>query len=160
MTKLDLFRKLIREEVRQVVREELKPILSEIRGSKGELLQPRKTFREDLKESITQRPVKKQTAPLPRVTTSDPIQQLLQETAYGMEQTDYRTLVNADASMAQGFPQMFSAPEPYISEPIVVDSVQEMLAQSRPVNDINQVNIDAVPDFSEMMSVLKSKGQI
>jgi hypothetical protein len=43
---------------------------------------------------------------------------------------------------------------------MVVESVQEMLAQTRPVSDIHQVNIDAVPDFSEMMSVLKSKGQI
>jgi len=160
MTKLDLLRKLIREEVRQVIREEIKPVLAEIRSGKGELITPRKTFREDLKESITQRPVRKPATPMPKVTTSDPIQQLLQETAYGMEQTDYRTLVNADASMAQGFPQMFSAPEPYVSEPVVVDSVQEMLAQTRPVTDINQVSIDAVPDFSEMMSVLKSKGQI
>jgi hypothetical protein len=158
MTKLDLLRKLIREEVRQVIREEIKPVLAEIRSGKGELITPRKTFREDLKESITQRPVRKPAPSVPRVTTSDPIQQLLQETAYGMEQSDFRSFVNAEAP--QDFSQMFSAPEPYTSEPMVVESVQEMLAQTGPVTDIHQVNIDAVPDFSEMMSVLKSKGQI
>jgi hypothetical protein len=160
MTKLDLFRKLIREEVRQVIREEIKPILAEIKSGKGELITPRKTFREDLKESVTQRPVRKPAPSMPKITTSDPIQQLIQETAYGMNQSEYRTLVNADASMTQGLPQMYTESEQYVSEPMVVESVQEMLAQTGPVSDINQVSIDAVPDFSEMMSVLKSKGQI
>jgi len=158
MTKLDLFRKLIREEVRQVIREEIKPVLTEIRSGKGELVPSRKTYREDLRESITQRPVKKISPQLPRITTSDPIQQLLQETASGMGQSDFRSFVNSE--IPQDFPQMFSTPEPYTSEPIVVESVQEMLAQTEPVTDIHQVNIDTVPDFSEMMSVLKSKGQI
>jgi hypothetical protein len=42
----------------------------------------------------------------------------------------------------------------------VVNSVDEMLANKQPVNDINQVVIDAVPDFSGVMGKLKESGKI
>ena len=47
-----------------------------------------------------------------------------------------------------------------VTEPAVVESVDQMLANTRPAGDINAVRIDAVPDFSALMSTMKEKGQI
>jgi hypothetical protein len=46
------------------------------------------------------------------------------------------------------------------AEPIVVESVDQMLANTRPAGDINAVRIDTVPDFSNLMQTMKEKGQI
>ena len=40
----------------------------------------------------------------------------------------------------------------------VVDSVEQMSSQK--TSDINQVSIDAVPDFSGMMNAFKEKGKL
>ena len=78
-----------------------------------------------------------------------------------MNAEEYRTMVNMDSGMAQGFPQAFMQEQSsYTPQPQVVESVSEMLATATPTTDINQVSIDAVPDFSEMMQTLKAKGQI
>jgi hypothetical protein len=42
----------------------------------------------------------------------------------------------------------------------VVDSVDAMLAGKQGVTDINQVTIDAVPDFSGLMGKMKEAGKI
>ena len=47
-----------------------------------------------------------------------------------------------------------------ISEPVVVESVDQMLANTRPAGDINAVKIDTVPDFSALMSKMKENGKI
>ena len=41
----------------------------------------------------------------------------------------------------------------------VVDSVDAMVANQK-TSDINQVSIDAVPDFSGIMGTLKEQGKI
>jgi hypothetical protein len=155
MSQLAAFRKLIREEVRQVLREELKGFLTEIRKSTP--LTP--TYVNTLKESLVKEmPKKPRIAP---TVSSDPLQQLLAETAFGMDQSEYRTMLNAGSDMAQGFPQMFQ-PDTYeeARPPQVVETVSEMLANTKPATDINFVEIDTVPDFSNLMKVLKDKGQI
>ena len=151
MTKLDVFKKLIREEVRQVFREEIKTLLTEMR------LQPtpqpsQNNYKKTLKETLT--------APVPKKTvriqdTGDPIRDLLVETATAMTGDEYKTLVNLGSDAAQGFPQMYAQPEVQ-----VVSTVEDMIASTRPVYDINQVEIDTVPDFSGLMQTLKSKGKI
>jgi len=161
MTKLDAFRKLIREELRQVLKEELRPILLEMKKQPLNTAPTTRTYTDTLKESIKTKTPAVSRKPTHQVSTGDPIMDLLNETAYGMDTSEYRSLVNADAGMAQGFPQMYqqSAGMP-MAEPQVVESVQEMIASTGPVTDIHQVNIDAVPDFSAMMQTLKSKGAI
>jgi hypothetical protein len=57
-----------------------------------------------------------------------------------------------NSNMAQGFGGPVDIP--------VVNSVDQMLASSRPAGDINSVRIDAVPDFSGLMSKMKQNGQI
>ena len=41
----------------------------------------------------------------------------------------------------------------------VVDSVDEMISNQK-TSDINQVSIDAVPDFSGLMGKMKDEGKI
>ena len=41
----------------------------------------------------------------------------------------------------------------------VVDSVDEMISNQK-TSDINQVSIDAVPDFSGLMGTLKEQGKL
>ena len=59
-----------------------------------------------------------------------------------------------DSSMAQSFGG------PMMNEVAVVNSVDQMLANTRPAGDINSVRIDAVPDFTNLMSKMKEQGQI
>lgn len=153
MNKLDAFRKLIREEVKKAVREELKSFLTEsttrLAKSKQAIVETR--TRENFKPELKK----------PQVYSDDPIKQLLSETAMSMGTEEYRTMMNADSSIAQGFPQMFEqVEEPTATRPRVVENVSEMLANARPTSDINQVHIDVVPDFSELMQTMKSKGQL
>lgn len=156
--KLDAFRKLIREEVRQVLREELKVVLTELR--KPEKV-TNNTYTKSIKESIKKAPIPTTPQEI-ALNSKDPIQRLLAETAYGMDASEYKTLLNADSEMAQGFPQMFGGNQSRFSspEPQVVSTVNEMLASTPPVSDINQVQIEAVPDFSALMQTMKNKGQI
>ena len=158
MMKVDAFRRLIREEVQKVLREELKVILAELRKPEPVI---KNNYTKTIKETIRKEPPKpniQETA----LNSKDPIQRLLAETAYGMDASEYRTLMNAGSDMAQGFPQMFGAPshQAFSPEPQVVESVTEMLASTQPVHDINQVQIDVVPDFTGLMQTMKSKGQI
>lgn len=152
MSQVDLLRKLIREEVRKVVREELKNFLVEVKTPA-----PKSSYTGMIKESV------QKAKPVTRPSYSDdPIKQLLAETAYGMDSSEYKTMVNAGSNTAQGFPQMFMQHQETMptSQPQVVESVSEMLASARPSNDINQVEIDAVPDFTGLMQAMKAKGQI
>lgn len=153
MSQVNLLRKLIGEEVRKVVREELKNFLVEARVPAS-----KPSYATTIKESVQ----KAKPTPKP-VYSDDPIKQLLAETAYAMDTSEYKTMVNASSDMAQGFPQMFmqqQQQETLTSQPQVVESVTEMLANTRPTNDINQVTIDTVPDFSQLMQTMKAKGQI
>lgn len=160
MGKLDAFRKLIREELRQVLKEELKNFLAEAKPA----ITPRSNFKNTIQESISQRakPVITKTAPIP--VAADPIQQLIQETAFNMEGEEYRTLIGATSDLASGFPHIKQAvmPEEYVSTPPVqvVSSVSEMISSAPPTTDITQVSIDVVPDFTEFMNTLKNKGTL
>ena len=58
------------------------------------------------------------------------------------------------SNMAQGFNG------PMMNEVQVVNSVDAMLANTRPAGDINAVKIDMVPDFSALMGKLKQDGKI
>ena len=42
----------------------------------------------------------------------------------------------------------------------VVESVDQMLAGKQGITDLNQVSIDAVPDFSGLMGKMKEQGKI
>jgi hypothetical protein len=147
MSKLDVLRKIIREEVRGVIREELSHLLKET-VSKPPVIKNINapiSLKEQLSTGISSKINK----------SSDPIMDLLNETKMNMTNDDYRTIINADASMAQGFGQYSMS-----TNVPVVENVNQMLATSRPAADITHVQIDAVPDFSALMKTMKTKGQI
>ncbi len=149
MSKLEVLRKLIREEVRSVIREEVVPLLKEnVTPSKSII---NKTYSNSLKEELTKSKKVKVNS------TGDPLMDLLNETKMGMTGDDYRTVFNGDSSLAQGFPSMMNNP---VTQTQVVESVDQMLNSSRPSTDVTQVQIDAVPDFSALMKTMQSKGQI
>ena len=83
---------------------------------------------------------------------------ILNETAAAGE---WRTLNGGEFNASQavgwggGAPSMMGG-----SNTPVVASVDEMIKSQGPVRDINDVNIDVVPDFSKLMGALKEKGSI
>lgn len=146
MSKLDVLRKIIREEVRGVIREELSHILKENVNVNSSIKPIKNSTKDQLSRSIKHKIEE----------SSDPIMNILNETRMSMTGDDYRTIMNADSSMAQGFGQ-YSMSTNNVS---VVGSVDQMLANSRPAADVSHVQIDAVPDFSALMKTMKTKGQI
>ena len=154
-TFIKLLRKVVREEVQQVVREELGLILETPKSEKtiAETIKP--AVKNSMVESI--RPVKSiQTAKSMEFTNNNVLNDILNETANGGE---WCSIVDATSQMAPNFGPMNGAYGD-INETTVVSSVDQMLANTRPSGDINSVKIDTVPDFTGLMSKMKEKGQI
>ena len=149
-TFVKLLRKVIREEVQAVVREEL-GILLEAPDPKPVVAEAKKTtVKNSMVESI--KPAKP-TQPLKPTTftQNNILNDILNETRQASE---WQSLGTMDSSMAQGFNG------PMMNEVQVVNSVDQMLANTRPAGDINAVKIDVVPDFSALMGKLKQDGKI
>ena len=152
--KLDAFRKIIREEVRGVIKEELSLIMStpvtETKVVKKPVVEQKvnkPSFSEIVNEEVVQQ---KQPTFEP---TGNPMLDILNETAAAGE---WRSLNGGyNSSHAAGFAG--GMPGENVK---VVESVDQMLANKQPVSDINQVVIDAVPDFSGVMGKLKESGKI
>jgi len=149
-TFIKLLRKVIREEVQAVVREEL-GLLLEAPSSKPVVAETKKTtVKNSMVESI--RPAKPTQPSKPMSFTNNNIlNDILNETKHASE---WQSLGNMDSSMAQGFDGHM------MNEVQVVNSVDQMLANTRPAGDINAVRIDVVPDFTGLMAKMKQEGQI
>ena len=152
--KLDAFRKIIREEVRGVIKEELSLIMStpitETKVVKKPVVEQKvnkPSFSEIVNEEVVQQ---KQPTIEP---TGNPMLDILNETAAAGEWKSINGGYNSGhaAGFAGGMP---GAPVK------VVETVDQMLANKQPVADINQVVIDSVPDFSGVMGKLKDSGKI
>ena len=153
-TFIKLLRKVVREEVQNVVREEL-GLLLETPKSEQTVVETKKTTKNSMIESI--KPVKPQQPAKPMsFTNNNVLNDILNETANG---GDWRSVVDATSQMAPNFGPMNGA---YggMTETSVVNSVDQMLSSARPAGDVSQVRIDAVPDFSGLMKTMKEKGQI
>jgi hypothetical protein len=151
-TFVKLLRKVVREEVQQVVREELGLLLEAPESKKTVMETKTPAVANSLVDSI--KSVKKTEPAKPMAFTQNNIlNDILNETATG---GDWRSLGNMDSSMAEGFAGGMGM----MAEPAVVGSVDQMLANTRPAGDINSVRIDTVPDFSGLMATMKEKGQI
>lgn len=153
-TFIKLLRKVIREEVQAVVKEEL-GILLETSSSKPTVTETKKpVVKNSMIESI------KSTKPIQPVksmsfTNNNVLNDILNETANGGE---WRSIIDATSQMAPHFKPMDGAYG--MSETTVVSSVDQMLANTRPAGDINAVRIDTVPDFTGLISKMKEQGQI
>jgi hypothetical protein len=154
-TFIKLLRKVVREEVQQVVREELGLILEAPKSEKTIVETTKPTVKNSMVESI--KPVKPTQPAKPMAfTNNNVLNDILNETVQG---SDWRSVVDATSQMAPNFGPMNGA---YggTAEPTVVSSVDQMLSSARPAGDVTHVKIDAVPDFSALMGKMKEQGQI
>ena len=161
--KLDAFRKVIREEVKKAIQEEMRDILLEAvkSASKPNLAENKSITKPYSKVESTYKPtfsdiIAEERKPIP--STGNPMLDLLNETAQAGE---WRTLNGGEFNASQavgwagGAPGMMGG-----SNTPVVATVDEMIKSQGPVRDINDVSIDVVPDFSKLMGALKEKGSI
>jgi hypothetical protein len=153
--KLDAFRKIIREEVRGVIKEELSLIMStpitETKIVKKPVVEQKvqkPSFSELVNEEVVQQ---KQPTFEP---TGNPMLDILNETAAAGEWRN----INGGGYTAQDAVG-FAGGMPGGSAK-VVESVDQMLAGKQGITDLNQVSIDAVPDFSGLMGKMKEQGKI
>jgi hypothetical protein len=145
--KLDVFRKIIRDEVRSVIKEELSLIM---KAPITETKVTKKPVVQEFKENKTIPTKSKPTKPLFEGVGA--IADVLNQThAEGGWRNLNGGMSSQDAVGFQG--GMPGAPTK------VVDSVDAMISNQK-TSDINQVSIDAVPDFSGLMGTLKDQGKI
>ena len=153
--KIEAFRKIIREEVRSVIKEELSLIMQTPITETKVVQKPvveQKTQRPSLSE-LTEEPQPQQlTKPLFEGVgaLADVLNQTHAEG--GWRNINGGSMTAQDAvGFAGGMPGGATK---------VVDSVDAMLAGKQGVTDINQVSIDAVPDFSGLMGKMKESGKL
>jgi hypothetical protein len=161
--KLDAFRKIIREEVKKAIQEEMRDILLEaVKSANKPKLTENKSPQSYSKVESTYKPsfsdiISEERKPIP--STGNPMLDILNETAQAGE---WRTLNGGEFNASQavgwagGAPGMIGGG----SNIPVVATVDEMIKSQGPVRDINDVSIDVVPDFSKFMGALKEKGSI
>ena len=145
-----LLRKVIREEVQAVVREEL-GILLEAPEPKPVVAESKKMVTNNSMVNSIKPAKPKQPSKSMTFTNNNILNEILNETAHT---SDWQSIANMDSSMAQGFGN------PMMNEVQVVNSVDQMLANTRPAGDINAVRIDVIPDFTGLMNKMKQEGKI
>ena len=157
---LKKFRQIIREEVKKAIQEEMRDVLLEAVKSKSQPIssttaQPTSKVESTFKSSLSQVMAEEKKS---ISSTGNPILDLLNETAQAGE---WRTLNGGEFNASQavgwngGAPGMMGG-----SNTPVVATVDEMIQSQGPIRDINDVSIDVVPDFSNLMGALKDKGKI
>ena len=135
---LNAIRKVVRDEVRTVLREEL-----------YNLEKPSITENKSIKNLVKDIPVKKEIK-----STGNPIIDILQETA---AEGSWRTLVNATSPMAPNFSSMMSNIGG--SQPKAT-TIEGFINSATPAKDVSQVQLGDVPDYSAIMGKLKEQGKI
>lgn len=151
--KVETFRKLIREEVKRALREELPSLLTEINETPKVVAKPGRALSglfEGMDQKLKQPVIE---------STGNPMLDLINETKMSMVAggDDWKSIGNFDSNNVNSYrSEMMSA---FGGAP-AVESVDQMMATARPSSDINQVQINAVPDFSKMMGALKEKGKL
>ena len=156
--KIEAFRKIIREEVRDVIKEELSLIMSTPVTETKVVQKPvveQKIQRPSLSElTETVQPNVPQQPTQPLFEGAGALSEILNQTHAegGWRNINGGTMTAQNAVGFQG-----GMPG---GETKVVNSVDEMMASQPKTSDINQVSIDAVPDFSGLMGKMKEQGKI
>jgi hypothetical protein len=151
MTSKEL-KNLIEEVVRKIVKEELKDIYTALLENKkitnhlnkvGDFPIPNYSEINSLKPLIRE-----------IQTSGNPLIDLLNETKNSMTGDDWGNIGNFNSENTQTFIGHIHGDEP------VVGTVNDMLGNSRGKSDINQIEIDVVPNFTKLMGVMKEQGKI
>ena len=177
--KIDQLRKIIKEEVKAAMKEELKDILTEAVkiasdpnvnlkgnvGNTGPKAGPKAGLKGNMGNDGVEDPtlkfsklVNEERKPLnnPQFETKgNPVLEALNHTAASGE---WRTLNGGSYNAGDAVGWSGGGPMGASATP-VVNSVEEMIGNKR-TSDINAVSIDAVPDFSNLMGNLKEKGKL
>lgn len=156
--KIEAFRKIIREEVRDVIKEELSLIMQTPITETKTVQKPvveQKTKTNSLSELIKETPQQPQQSSKPTQPLFEGVGAIADVLNQTHAEGGWRNLNGGMSSQdAVGFQGgMPGAPTK------VVDSVDAMISNQK-TSDINQVEIDAVPDFSGLMGTLKDQGKI
>lgn len=146
---IKVLRKVIREEVRAVIQEEMS-LLSEAKAPAKAPLPPA------IKSVLPKKPQQPQ-KPIAFTSNNSALNDLLNETYQSAN--DWKTVFSGNTQMAPNFSAAIAGEYGAQATP-VVESVDQMLQAVRPTNDINQVSIDVVPDFSKLMGKLKEDGKL
>jgi hypothetical protein len=154
MANIEAFRKIIREEVRKVFQEELAGILKEAvmeKRSLSTITEDRRPKKPIIPGTLNTKPFKPIMAP--NLGVGNPLNSLLAETAHHMASDDYQNL-SFTSNDAPGFGFMQSTETP------VVDTITDMMATARPSSNLDAIQINAVPDYTQLMSKLRANGDI
>jgi len=146
---IDQFKDLIKECVRDVIREELQ-VLSE--NKKPDTSTPRRNLHEDLKQKFNPNFNKESSGNIqnqPYPLTGDPIMDILNETKHTMSSEDYQSIGNFGSQDAPNFSNYNG-----VGGEVAVGNTNDMLKTAKGSRDINQVSIDVVPDYSDMMKAM------
>lgn len=147
MAKIDLLRKLIREEVVSALRQELPSLLKELKSSP--IVDNKRALQEQVKSKIPGTLNSNQSRKPVVFSGGNPMAALLNDTA--------KSMINEDFSMTteQVHPSLAFQPKED-----KVTTVEGMLGSARKSSNVDAVQINEVPDFSALMNKMKERGQI
>ena len=152
MNQIDLLRKLIREEVANAIRQEMPTILKEIQSSSSpkEVIKESKRPKMAVPATLNTQPMR----PKPNFA-GNPLANMLNETAMMMGDMDEMSFNTSDIGPDSiGIdPTSFFQPKQ-----VAVGDVNGMLSSARPSSDPSMVQINEVPDFTDLMSKMRAKG--
>ena len=153
-TKVDILRKLIREEVARAIRQEMPAILKEIQISvpAKEVIKESKQAKKAIPGTLNTQPARS----VPNFS-GNPLASVLNETAMSMVEMDDMSFTtgNIGPDSIGVDPTSFFQPKQ-----VAVGDVNGMLATARASSDPSMVQINEVPDFTQLMNKLKAKGAI
>ena len=156
--KIEAFRKIIREEVRDVIKEELSLIMqtpvTETKVVQKPVVEQKQTKPSLSELTETVQPTAPQQPTQPLFEGAGAIASILNQThAEGGWRNINGGGYNAQDAVgfAGGMPGGATK---------VVQTADDMLASAPKTTDINQVSIDTVPDFSGLMGKMKESGRI
>jgi hypothetical protein len=147
MAKIDLLRKLIREEVVAAIRQELPRILNEHKSPAP--YDSKKALQEQVKSKIPGTLNTREARKPMKFDSNNPLAAFLNDTA--------KSMINEDFSMTTDSVHPALAFQPKEDK---VGSVESMLGSARKSSNVDAVQINEVPDFSALMNRMKEKGQI
>jgi len=153
-TKVDILRKLIRQEVAKAIRQEMPAILQEVRiqSTTKQVIKESKSLKKVIPGTLNTQPVR----PTPNFS-GNPLANILNETAMTMGDVDDMSFTSGDI----GPDSIGIDPTSFFQQKqVAVGDVNSMLSTARPSSDPSMVQINEVPDFTQLMNKLKAKGAI
>lgn len=146
---IKIIQEVVRNEVRETIRNEVRNIL---------------------KEELSKQPLKEQYNPtinslkknLKPKSTGNALQDILNETAY---EGEWKTMgggtYGAEQAMTFNWQQQMMNEYGESTAPVAKGGIENFIqANNNGAQDIRQVQVNAVPDFSDMMKVMKNKGML